>query len=171
MFICAGIVVVWWADSPARGGGGRVGGGCRLGGTGTAPGCGGAGPAFCEGCVLEGAGGGGAVYGVGAGTAAAPGRAGGYAGLDCAAAVVVAGIVLEGSTCSSADVCGVTPDALVGVMGSLMWTGIGGISLSVFDSIWKVGGRLCWKSALQSVHFKRIDTSLPCSFSCLLKVT
>jgi hypothetical protein len=115
--------------SPARGGGGSpaVTEACWLKGEGTAPGRGGGGPSFCcaPDTVREGTGAGRGRYGVGAGTAAAPGRACGYC---CAGCVVVAALLAgAGTTGASADVSGVMSSAFVGVMGSSMWTGIGGI--------------------------------------------
>lgn len=122
------------------GGGGReevVGGGGLLdagwvaeeGGMGTAHGCGGGGPLSAdEACVVRvGCGGGFATNGVGAGTAAAPGWAGAYGERPPLAAVVTPASVFVVLVGSSAIVCGVVPNALLGVTGSSMCSGMGGM--------------------------------------------
>ena len=125
--------------SPALGGGGSVLEACWYVGIGTAPGCGGGGLSDCAGMVLEGAGGGGAAKGVGAGAATAPGRACGY--VEEEFWVVVAGVVVVGVCCSD-EVCGVTPSALLGMIGSFRWTGMGGIVL-IWSNVSELKVRYC----------------------------
>lgn len=134
MDICGGMVVTCAgpdeADCPARGGGGmlpEVLAWVCVGAVGTAPGCGAGGPScwFPWACVvrLRGGGCGLETEPVGAGTAAAPGRAAGYAGAapDVTAPLSVVGVGVYA-------VCGVTPSALAALMGASLYIGIGGMA-------------------------------------------
>lgn len=125
MDICGGMLVTCAAGGeakePARGGGGMLEGvDCVcVGAVGTAPGCGAGGPLLSwypwAWVVRVGGGGCGlATEPVGAGTAAAPGRAAGY-GLEAAADVIAPSPVVGVGVYA---VCGVTPSALDGVMGA-----------------------------------------------------
>lgn len=120
---------IWLGISPALGGGGMLDVAVAVdeGGTGTAPGCGAGGPSLPdEACVVRV--GCGCAKGVGAGTDAAPGCAAAYAGAPLpAAAVVTPESVFDVLVGSCSEVCGVTPVGLLGVIGSSMWTGMGGI--------------------------------------------
>lgn len=119
MDACAGMAVMagWAAVAPGCGGGGievEDGRGWD-GGMGTAPGWGGGGPSYgvsCEAIVRVAEGWGLEIAGVGPGKAAAAGWAAGYAGPSFVVATL--SVVRVGGSA----VFGVTPSALVGVIGA-----------------------------------------------------